>query len=143
MGGSNLTSEANIQRLGMMRASRLGAVTIRNNVGAAWVAPPNRQKKFNKDGKLYVTLEQPMWLDYGLGEGSADTVGWKSVTVTQDMVGKKLAVFTSIEYKTAKGRAKEKQVNWHNAMKQAGAYSGFVRCEDDVDLILSGVYIEP
>lgn len=135
-------SEANIQRLGMMRASQLGAVTIRNNVGAAWVAPPQRCKSFTRDGRKMVTLEDPMWLHYGLGEGSGDTIGWTTVTVTPEMVGSKVAVFTSIEYKTSKGKAREKQLHWHEAMKRAGAYSGFARGVDDVERILRGEYVD-
>lgn len=143
MGGSTVKSEGNIQRLGMMRASKLGATTIRNNTGKAWVAPPQNWKKHYEDGVLYVTLKNPIFLNYGLGTGSGDTIGWKTVTITPDMVGQKIAVFTSIEYKTAKGKDREAQVNWHNLLRSSGAYSGFARSEDDVDLILSGVYIDP
>ena len=41
---------------------------------------------------------------FGLARGSADLIGWRTITVTPDMVGTQLAIFTSIEVKTPTGR---------------------------------------
>ena len=33
------------------------------------------------------------WVDFGLAKGSSDLIGFKTIQVTPDMVGEKLAVF--------------------------------------------------
>lgn len=135
--------EGNVQNSGRLAASQEGAVTFRNQVGAGWVCPPKQTKKYKKNGKNYVLLEEPRWIEYGLGVGSGDTVGWKSVVITEEMVGKKIAQFVSIEYKTDDGRARKGQPEWHAAVCRAGGLSGFARNDDDVRSILRGVQIGP
>jgi ribosomal protein S19 len=44
-------------------------------------------------------------VQFGLCKGSADLIGWKRVTVTPEMVGSTVAVFTSIEVKTRNRQA--------------------------------------
>jgi Holliday junction resolvase len=38
-------------------------------------------------------------VSFGLAKGSGDLIGWKTITITPDMVGKKVGVFLSIEVK--------------------------------------------
>jgi hypothetical protein len=56
----------------------------------------------NNTGTLRDQHGRPV--SFGLCKGSADLIGWKRVTVTPEMVGSTVAVFTSIEVKTATGR---------------------------------------
>jgi hypothetical protein len=119
----------------------MGAVSFRNNVGSAWAG--RKVKEYTKDGKRYAVIENPRWIKFGLTEGSADRIGWKTITVTADMVGRKIAQFLSLEVKTAKGVAREKQVKWHNAVYDAGGLSGFVRCKDDVGRVINGERVDP
>lgn len=128
--------EGNVQAHGRMEASKAGAVTFRNNVGGAWSG--KKVKEYSKNGKKYAVIENPMWIKFGLVEGSGDTIGWKSITITPDMVGMKIAQFLSIEYKTATGRARDKQVKWHEVVSKAGGLSGFARNNDDVRRIIAG-----
>lgn len=130
--------EGNVQAHGRMEASKAGAVTFRNNVGGAWSG--KKVKKF-QDGSII--LKDPMWIKFGLVEGSGDTIGWKSITITPDMVGMTIAQFLSIEYKTATGRARDKQVKWHEVVSKAGGLSGFARNNDDVRRIIAGERIDP
>lgn len=138
-----MKSEGNIQNSGRITAAKEGATTFRNQVGAGWVCPPNKTKRYTKGGKRYVLLEDPRWLEYGFPVGSGDTLGWKSVVITPDMVGKKIAQFVSIEYKTEEGRPRKGQPEWHNAVCKAGGLSGFARSDDDVRKILRGIQIGP
>jgi hypothetical protein len=55
---------------------------------------------------------------FGLARGSADLIGWRTITVTQAMVGTRLAVFTSIEVKTHTGRVRPEQQAWLEAVIQ-------------------------
>lgn len=49
---------------------------------------------------LFLTLDGQRQVYAGLGKGTHDWIGMKSVIVTPDMVGKKIAVFASIEGKS-------------------------------------------
>ena len=64
---------------------------------------------------------------FGLCKGSADLIGWRTVTVTPEMVGQQIAVFTSIEVKAATGRIRPEQQQWLNAVRAAGGIAGIAR----------------
>ena len=67
-------------------------------------------------------------IKYGLCPGSADLIGWHTVVVTPDMVGKKVALFLSIEVKAQKGKGPSpEQLNWLRAVSEAGGMSIVVR----------------
>ena len=66
-------------------------------------------------------------VQFGLARGSADLIGWRTITVTPDMVGQRLAVFTSIEVKTPTGRLTPAQHNWLGAVRSAGGMAGVAR----------------
>ena len=68
---------------------------------------------------------------FGLARGSADLIGWRTITVTADMVGQRLAVFTSIEVKTPTGRVRPDQTAWLGAVQAAGGIAGVVRSVPD------------
>ena len=64
---------------------------------------------------------------FGLCKGSADLIGWRTVTVTPEMVGQQIAVFTSIEVKSTSGRVKPEQQTWMQAVAAAGGIAGIAR----------------
>jgi hypothetical protein len=68
---------------------------------------------------------------FGLARGSADLIGWRTITVTADMVGQRLAVFTSIEVKTPTGRVRPDQTAWMGAVQAAGGIAGVARSVPD------------
>jgi hypothetical protein len=70
-------------------------------------------------------------VQFGLARGSADLIGWRTVEVTPDMVGQRLAVFTSIEVKTPTGRLTPQQRNWLDAVLKAGGIAGVARSVAD------------
>lgn len=70
-------------------------------------------------------------VQFGLAKGSADLIGWTTITVTPEMVGTKLAVFTSLEVKTPTGRLTPQQRNWLEAVQRAGGISAIVRSVQD------------
>ena len=75
-------------------------------------------------------------VQFGLAKGSADLVGWKTIEVTPDMVGQKLAVFTSLEIKTPKGRATPYQQAWLQCVEKAGGIAGIARSVEDAQQII-------
>ena len=66
--------------------------------------------------------------------GMSDLQGWKSVLVTQDMVGKRVAIYTALEIKTPGHRTKkdrlEKQLAFIETVKSHGGIAAMV---DSVD----------
>ncbi|MFZ9621380.1 MAG: VRR-NUC domain-containing protein [Prochlorococcaceae cyanobacterium] len=78
-------------------------------------------------------------VQFGLARGSADLIGWRTITITPDMVGQRLAVFTSLEIKTTTGRLTPAQHNWLHAVRGAGGIAGVARSVQDSDEILRSV----
>ena len=76
------------------------------------------------------------WVQFGLAKGSSDLIGFKTIEITQDMVGSSVAQFVSIEVKTPKGRPTEVQKNWLQCIKSAGGISGIARSIEDAKKIL-------
>ena len=74
---------------------------------------------------------------FGLARGSADLIGWRTITVTQAMVGTRLAVFTSIEVKVPTGRVRPEQQAWLEAVLQAGGIAVIARSVEDAVAIIN------
>jgi hypothetical protein len=112
----SVTSETNLMRQIMLAVSKLKNVRIfRNNTG------------FDATNKVR----------YGLVTGSSDLIGWKSVTVTHEMVGQQVAVFVALEVKTPKGRATDEQKNFVNVVNAAGGKAAIVRSVSEGIKVLS------
>ena len=86
-------------------------------------------------------------IHFGLTAGSGDLIGLQSVTVTPEMLGTKVAIFTSCETKTATGSVREEQHNWQRFVNEAGGIAVIARSVEDaekkiaesVDKLLRGV----
>jgi hypothetical protein len=78
-------------------------------------------------------------VSFGLCKGSADLIGWTTRTITPDMVGQQVAVFTSIEVKTASGRLTPEQRQWLAAVETAGGIAGVARSVADAEALLRNV----
>ena len=83
----------------------------------------------NNTGTLRDQHGRPV--SFGLARGSADLIGWTIRTVTPEMVGTQVAVFTSIEVKTPTGRVKPEQQQWLDAVQSAGGIAGVARSVED------------
>ncbi len=89
----------------------------------------------NNTGTLRDANGRPV--SFGLCKGSADLIGWRTVTITPEMVGQQVAVFTSIEVKTATGRLRPEQQQWLDAVQAAGGIAGVARSVEDAEALLS------
>lgn len=85
----------------------------------------------NNTGTLVDRNGRPV--QFGLCKGSADLIGWRTVTITPEMVGQQVAVFTSIEVKSATGRLRPDQQQWLDAVQKAGGIAGVARSVADCD----------
>lgn len=95
-----------------LESARLGTRLFRNQVG------------------LYKLIDGRT-IRSGLAVGSSDLIGWTPVEITPEMVGKTIAVFTSIEVKSAKAKPTSGQNAWLAAVKSAGGIGGIARSVDD------------
>jgi hypothetical protein len=94
---------------------------------------PNRLWR-NNTGVLPDRQGRPV--RFGLCPGSSDLIGLRSVTVTPDMVGQRLAVFAAVEVKAPKGRLTEQQAHFLGFVEQMGGLSGVARSVEDAAAIL-------
>lgn len=78
-------------------------------------------------------------VQFGLAKGSADLIGWRTVTITPEMVGQRLAVFTSLEIKTPTGRLAPTQRAWMGAVLKAGGIGGVARTVSDAHHIVANL----
>ena len=112
--------ESEILQQVRLAVSAIGAKMSRNNIGAL------------KDST-------GRWVRYGcFSPGGADLLGWQSVTITPDMVGKKVAIFCAIETKREGGRIKPEQQNFIDQVKKAGGIAGIVRSEEEAIALFVG-----
>jgi len=109
--------------------------TIQQQIRLALGTRPDLRLFRNNTG----TLPDPRTgrpVQFGLARGSADLIGLRTVTITPDMVGQQVAVFTSIEVKTPKGRPTAEQQNWLNMVQSLGGIAGIARSVRDANEIL-------
>jgi VRR-NUC domain len=88
----------------------------------------------NNTGTLRDQTGRPV--QFGLCKGSADLIGWRTVTVTPEMVGAQVAVFLSIEVKTPTGRLRPEQQQWLDAVQAAGGIAGVARSVEDAKALV-------
>jgi len=123
--------ETNIQRQIMLALGSGPTRLFRNNVGTGW------QGSMVEHAGGIVTLANARPLHAGLCKGSSDLIGWHSVVVTPEMVGRLIAVFVAIEVKSARGRAMEEQQRFIQAVRAAGGLAGLARSVDEARAILA------
>ena len=85
---------------------------FRNNVGSVE----------GKDGRR---------VTFGLCIGSSDLIGFTSKTITADMVGKQVAIFTALEIKTPTGKVSPAQTKFVDMVNKHGGIGAIVRSVDD------------
>ena len=122
-------TERNIQTRILLATGKHPNIRLfRNNTGQGW------QGQTQRDGaKLIITNPRPFHA--GLHKGSSDLIGWKTVEITPDMVGQKLAVFCAVEVKTGSGRTTAEQDQFLQAVRDAGGIGMVIRDESQVSLL--------
>lgn len=123
-------TEANIMRTIQIALGKITNLRIfRNNVGTGWVGKSIRNKN-------NVIVENARPIHAGLCEGSSDLIGWTTLTVTPEMVGKKIAIFTALEVKTESGRPTKHQINFINVVNNMGGIGAIVRNEQEAKQVI-------
>lgn len=100
---------------------------FRVNTGRAWISAkgPDGVKKL-ANGSVLIESARPVAIGFSATDGSpvagvGDLQGWTRVEVTPEMVGKTLAVYTSIEVKREDGgKVSGAQKKWVDQISIAG-----------------------
>jgi hypothetical protein len=124
-------------------------VSIQKLDDAAWAANPCTWR--NNRGSAIV---RGQYIAYGLPPppsgrreddedmGGGDRIGFFSVVITPEMVGKTVAVFKSIEEKTVNDRLKPNQKKWHNFVISEGGISEIWKEKKDGSIEVTNVKID-
>jgi len=110
--------EATLLKRLMIHGSTLGLRLFRNQVGSYQL----------KDGR---------YLTSGLCVGSSDLIGYLPITITPDMVGKRIAVFVAIEAKGPRGRVRKEQQQFVEVVAGMGGIAAIVRSVQEVAAIIA------
>lgn len=124
-------SETNIVRQCLERASKLGHRLWRQQVGTGWIGKSRKLE----DGSVIIQNARPFHTGF---EGQLDTGGFTLITITPEMVGRKIPLFTEIEVKTNTGSVRDSQRKRIAYIRSVGGYAGIARSADDVDRIVKG-----
>lgn len=111
-------------------ASSRGARLFRNNVGTGWIGKMRRLPT----GDMHLKAPRP--LHAGLCKGSSDLIGWRTVTITPDMVGQKFARFLAVEVKTPGVELTEEQAAFIKAVNDQGGLAAEIRSEEELEQLL-------
>jgi hypothetical protein len=118
--------ESPLMRQIQLAAARIGVHLFRNNVGNGYVGEIVRVLP-NGD----VVLRRWRRIQFGLAPGSSDLIGWRTATITHDMVGHERAQFIACETKTTRGVITEEQTAFVTAVHSAGGLALVPRSVDE------------
>ena len=132
--GSNMSE---IELMRMIQAKwtehKLGRI-FRNNNGVGWtgqrVTVTRTQSVVVGPGDVLLRNARPFHA--GLCEGSSDLIGWKSILITPEMVGRPFAQFAAVETKSPKGRATDEQRQFLYVVENVGGFSVLAKKIEDV-----------
>lgn len=106
--------ETNILQECRLRASQLGYRFYRNNTG----------RLEDKNGR---------WVDFGLCVGSSDLIGPVPVEITEDMVGKTVALFGACEVKTPGKHPTDTQKTFLDVINGMGGVAVWATSADEFE----------
>lgn len=130
-----MASESTVQREVWIELSRrqvAPSTLFRTNSGKAWMSGLGPRGVIRlQGGDILIKAARPIALGMALTNGDTvpgllDLNGFTRVTITPDMVGRVLPVYTAIETKaTGGGRKREDQINMVRRLHAVGAIAGF------------------
>jgi hypothetical protein len=137
-----MLSEQHIQQTILIRLARGAVRLFRNNVGVGWAGPSTKVTAGNvaavraglRPGDVVVRNGRP--LRAGLAVGSSDLIGLRSVTVTPEMVGQKLAVFAAVEVKAPRRPLTAEQEAFIAMVVEMGGFAGLARSVEEAEGVL-------
>lgn len=108
------------------------ATLFRANVGEAWTGICRRMNWIPDR----VVIDGARRFQSGLPVGFPDLFGFRTIKVTPEMIGKKIAVFVFLEVKKPGGRTSKAQKEMHAFLQSAGAIGGVARSAEEAAALL-------
>lgn len=132
-----MSDETALMKELQIAASQMGARLFRQNTGMAWVGKATRiarpQRVLVNAGDVVIRGARPF---HAGREGMSDLGGWHPVIVTEEMVGKPLAVYAQVEVKDG-ARPTQAQLDWIGMVLRAGGLAGVAHDEIELRQILT------
>lgn len=123
--------ETSLHRSVMLALSDVHTRAWRNNNGVGWQGSSFtiRNRRLVQGAARYVR--------YGLAPGSSDVIGVRTMQVTANMVGKRVAVPLMIETKTEDQRLSTDQKSWLAMAHKLGCIAGVATSVDEARQIIT------
>ena len=140
-----MAAESNVMRRSWLALAKVMTTVFRLNTGMAWMSNlgPKGVHRL-EDGSVHIVAARPISVGFTYPDGkpvtgACDLPGWTEMVITEEMVGCKVAVFTSIESKSTKGgRVSDDQRKLMAAVLRAGGIAGVANSpEAAVDIVRS------
>lgn len=142
-----MSREAVVQKQSWIAVmQRFTCALFRTNSGKAYLSNSGPAGvTWHNDGSITIESPRPVALGLALMQGQtvdglSDLNGYTTVTVTPEwaarMMGKKVAVFTSLEMKKLDGRKQANQRQWLKNVSEAGGIAGFARSPEEAIAII-------
>jgi hypothetical protein len=111
-------------KLALIEGTRKGWRLFVNTIAHGWVGKLERDHP-SSFGEKCVELSHARFFTFGLGSDTFDAVGWRTLEITQDMVGKSIAQIVWIDAKTqGYKRLSKGQRNFAQQVRKAGGFVG-------------------
>jgi hypothetical protein len=95
------------------------------------VAATKKEARLFRNNVGVLRDAQGQYVAYGLCKGSSDLIGWKSIIISSEMVGKRVAVFTACEVKLENGKLTKEQANFLSVVHREGGIAICARSQED------------
>lgn len=113
--------ESDIQARIMLGVGALPGVRVfRNTIGEGW-----QGERVHSNDRTLVVLKRARYVTFGLAPGSPDLIGWRSVIITPDMVGRVVGQIVGIEVKAQGQKPRTDQARFLATMTAAGGLAGY------------------
>lgn len=124
--------ETELVKRSIVMAARIGVHLFRNNSGVAYMGNATTLK----DGS--VLIKNPRRVKFGVASpGGSDTIGWRPITIRPEHVGRTIAQFTAVEFKSETGRVTTEQKAFLGIVNQCGGFGIIAMSEEALIGMLS------
>lgn len=125
-----MLNESQLQKQVLVSCSGDGVRLWHNPSGSAY------RGKVTRHG-TGVIISHASLIKFGLCTGSSDLIGFKTIEITPDLVGQKIAVFAAIELKREKGGVvSQEQKNFIEMILEHGGIAGIAKSIEEVKSLL-------
>jgi len=80
--------------------------------------------------------QQGRFMRFGLCKGSSDLIGLRTLEITPELVGQRLAQFVALEVKTAQGVLRPEQLAFLRLVQELGGVAAICRSVEEAEQLL-------